>query len=155
MPSYHYFLSFGSNLGDCQLNCTKGIDFLNKYGCFLYISRGVKTLPLTHPKISTLDQPPYWNLVAEYISYLSPKNLYKNIRRIENELGHKRVSKWQSRHLDIDILQWALYTSKSKQLSYKNDQGLRIPHPALKQRKFLQQLFPVTKNQSTFFDTPP
>ena len=144
MSPYHYLLSFGSNLGNCQLNFIKGIDFLDKDGRFLYISKGVKTLPLTHPEIPTLDHPPYWNLVAEYTSYLSPKNLYKRIRRIEDELGHDRVSKWQPRYLDIDILQWTFYTSKSQKFNYRNAQGLTIPHPCLKQRKFLQQLFPNT-----------
>ena len=143
MTPYQYLLSFGSNLGDRQLNCAKGIDFLNKKGYFSYLSKGVETAPLSHPNICTKNHPAYWNLVGEYVSHLDPKNLYKCIQYIEDKLGHDRLSRWQPRHLDIDILRWRMSSNnRGQSLKYKNSQGLTIPHPALSKRKFLLNLFP-------------
>ena len=134
---------------DVAKRLSKGIEFLNKTGYFSYLSKGVETPPLSHPSICTKDHPAYWNLVGEYISHLGPKNLYKCIQRIEDKLGHDRLSKWQPRHLDIDILTWKISSNRGQSLKYKNAQGLTIPHPALNKRKFLLSLFPKKdlKNQ--------
>ena len=143
MSTYHYFLSCGSNLGNRRLHCSQGLEFLSRFGCFVYVSKGIETAPLIHPQISTQNHPPYWNLVAEYVSDLTPLYLYNKIVEIEDKLGHNRRSKWQPRQLDIDILHWSFRQAKSIQLSYQGAGGLIIPHKDLKNRPFLKSLFPL------------
>lgn len=74
------------------------------------------------------DQPDFYNQVVVTTTLKSPEEALQAIRAIEDHLGRKRIEKWGSRIIDIDILFW-------------NDQvistpDLTIPHPGIPYRRF-------------------
>lgn len=143
MSDYRYLLSFGSNLGDRHLNCERGIEHLQKKAQFITYSRRIITPPLQSCQFKTDDQSDYLNFIAEIHTDLLPEELYREIVHIEDVVGHDRIKKWQSRHLDIDILYWTvndgLGLSESSGLTYDAPE-LIIPHRGLADRDFLGQL---------------
>ena len=74
------------------------------------------------------DQPDFFNQVIEVKTSLKPQELLSGILSIEAELGRKRIEKWGSRIIDIDIL---LYQDQ-----VINEPELIVPHPYLAFRRF-------------------
>lgn len=74
------------------------------------------------------DQPDFINQVIELKTSLEPKDLLSGILGIEADFGRKRIEKWGSRTIDIDIL---LYDDQ-----IVNEPELIIPHPYLAFRRF-------------------
>jgi 2-amino-4-hydroxy-6-hydroxymethyldihydropteridine diphosphokinase len=74
------------------------------------------------------DQPDFLNQVIELKTNLNPKDLLAEILSIEILLGRKRIEKWGSRIIDIDIL---LYGDQ-----VVDEPELTIPHPFLAFRRF-------------------
>lgn len=74
------------------------------------------------------DQPDFFNQVIEVKTSLKPQKLLSGILSIEAELGRKRIEKWGSRIIDIDIL---LYEGQ-----VINEPELIVPHPYLAFRRF-------------------
>jgi 2-amino-4-hydroxy-6-hydroxymethyldihydropteridine diphosphokinase len=74
------------------------------------------------------DQPDFINQVIELKTSLEPKDLLSGILGIEADFGRKRIEKWGSRTIDIDIL---LYDDQ-----IVNEPELIIPHPYLPFRRF-------------------
>lgn len=74
------------------------------------------------------DQPDFLNQVIELNTSLEPKDLLSGILGIESDLGRKRIEKWGSRTIDIDIL---IYDDQ-----IVNEPELIIPHPYLAFRRF-------------------
>ena len=74
------------------------------------------------------NQPDFLNQVIELKTKLNPKDLLSGILSIEAGLGRKRIEKWGSRTIDIDIL---LYADQ-----IVNEPDLSIPHPYLAFRRF-------------------
>ena len=68
------------------------------------------------------------NQVIELKTNLNPKDLLAEILSIEILLGRKRIEKWGSRIIDIDIL---LYGDQ-----VVDEPELTIPHPFLAFRRF-------------------
>ncbi len=83
-------------------------------------------------------QPNYLNQAVLVITPLTPLQLLEKINTIEKNLGRKRVVKWESRPIDIDILGYA------DQIIDTPD--LQVPHPHLPNRRFalipLQEIAP-------------
>ena len=86
------------------------------------------------------DPTPFYNMVVEIKTVLSPKGILKEIREIESALGRTRAvcatrradgnkKIYEPRTIDIDIL---FYDSKIINLD-----DLMIPHPRLHERKFI------------------
>ncbi len=135
---YTYILAFGSNLGNRELSCHRGENHLLRLGEILRRSKLLYTKPLKS-EIFQIDenQEDFLNYVIEFQSTLNPQTLYKEIRIIEDLVGHNRLRKWAPRHLDIDIL----FVSKNGlELSLNDEEGLCIPHPEFAKRFFLQDL---------------
>lgn len=74
------------------------------------------------------DQPDFINQVIELKTSLEPMDLLSGILGIEADLGRKRIEKWGSRTIDIDIL---LYDDQ-----IINEPQLIIPHPYMAFRRF-------------------
>lgn len=119
------YLSLGSNLGDREGNLRQAIALLDAPG--LRILR-VSSLYETEP-MEVRDQPWFLNLVVEAETGLFPKLLLARIRKIELELGRKRVRPKGPRTIDIDIL---LYGE-----SVIDAAELIVPHPRLTERRFV------------------
>jgi len=118
------YILLGSNLGDRRN----------------YIASAISEIGATLGKIETSsslyetaswgkhDQPDFINQVIELKTNLNPKDLLIGVLNIEIELGRKRIEKWGSRVIDIDIL---LYGQQ-----IVDEPDLCIPHPFLAFRRF-------------------
>lgn len=75
------------------------------------------------------DQPWYANAVAVASTDLSPTDLLAFLQTIETEFGRVRRTKWESRVLDLDILDYGGQVSTAE--------ALTLPHPHLHERRFV------------------
>ena len=69
------------------------------------------------------------NAVAIVETGLAPEALLALAKRIEHDFGRRPGRRWGDRPLDIDILLWSEGMWASE--------GLSIPHPALRERRFV------------------
>lgn len=76
-----------------------------------------------------IPQADYLNQVVAIQSLLSAYELLAAIHDIEQVLGRKRIQKWGSRTIDIDILM-------INQTVIQDPPRLIVPHPYLHQRRF-------------------
>ena len=120
------YLLLGGNLGDRALNLQQAITLieenigatLNKSSIFITAAWGNQ------------NQPDFYNQAIMLKTLNSPRELLKNILKIEEELGRTRTNdKWQERIIDIDIL---FYNKEIIDLP-----ELKIPHPYIQERKFV------------------
>ena len=120
------YLLLGGNLGDRALNLQQAITLIEE------------NIGATHNKSSIFitaawgnqNQPDFYNQAIMLKTLNSPRELLKNILKIEEELGRTRTNdKWQERTIDIDIL---FYNKEIIDLP-----ELKIPHPHIQERKFV------------------
>src|SRR3989339_1987876 len=124
------YIGFGSNLGDRQAHLRATLDRLS--ACDHITLKRVSRLYQTEPhKKNTDPQPWYLNCVLEIETSLTLHQLLSTLKLIEKELGRKTKSDWKPRPVDLDIL---LYGT----IIYQ-DNGLRVPHSDLTQRRFVLQ----------------
>jgi len=90
----------------------------------------LSTVEETAP-LGGLDQPPYLNQVALLETTLDPRALLDACQAIERAEGRTRGTRWASRSLDIDIIQFG-----RRRMA---EPGLTIPHPELPNRDFWQR----------------
>lgn len=74
------------------------------------------------------DQCWFLNVVLQVETSVTPKELLDTCLNVEKEMGRKRIEKWGSRLIDIDILYY-------NEVVLLQD-GLTIPHPEIATRKF-------------------
>jgi 2-amino-4-hydroxy-6-hydroxymethyldihydropteridine diphosphokinase len=122
------YLGLGSNLGDRRGFIDRAQQCLkNEPGIrFCSASRIVETKPL-----GPQDQPDYLNGVVKIETLLSPVGLLDSLLVIERRLGRQRLKRWGPRTIDLDIL---LYGDRIVE-----HPRVRIPHPELCYRPFLQE----------------
>jgi 2-amino-4-hydroxy-6-hydroxymethyldihydropteridine diphosphokinase len=120
-------IGIGSNLGDRRANAIEAVE-------------RVKTLPTTKVvrSSSLYESEPHgdaktWfvNSVIELDTDLTPDQLLKRLKAIEEAMGRKRVKgkRWGSRIIDLDIL---LYDQ-----DVVEKRSLEIPHPEMHKRRFV------------------
>lgn len=90
--------------------------------------RRVSAIYETEP-LEVRDQPWFLNLVLEAETELFPKQLLARIRKVELELGRKRLRAKGPRTIDIDILLYGDSVIETAELV--------IPHPRLRERRFV------------------
>ena len=120
-----YYLSLGSNLGDRKKNLISAINLLIKNG--IKINK-ISSIYLTQP-VDFLEQNWFYNLVIEAETDLQPLELLNLIKRIEKEMGRKKVIKRGPRNIDIDIILAEEKVIKANEL--------KIPHPRMHLRNFV------------------
>lgn len=124
---YKAFLSLGSNVGDKEKNLETGLDFLteNSNVELIHSSRIYETEPMYNK-----NQENFYNQTIKVRTVLSPAELLGFIKLIELKSG-RRISHARNmpRTLDIDIL--------TVDDIVMNSPGLVLPHPHLKERKFV------------------
>jgi 2-amino-4-hydroxy-6-hydroxymethyldihydropteridine diphosphokinase len=118
------FLLIGGNEGDILANLARARE--NIEGSAGTIRRS-SSLYRTAPWGRT-DQPDFINQALAVDTALGAQALLTVLLDIEQRMGRRRVEKWASRIIDIDIL-------------FFNDDmvdqpGLRIPHPEIQYRRF-------------------
>jgi 2-amino-4-hydroxy-6-hydroxymethyldihydropteridine diphosphokinase len=133
MGEHQLFLSLGGNLG-------------NKSGIFASTLRYIEEFIGRPEKVSSIYESPswgfhseklFWNQVIQVETWLSPEEVLREIRIIEDHFGRRREpGKYLSRKMDIDILFYDDLILNSDELT--------IPHPHIALRKFiLEPLFEI------------
>jgi len=121
---YITYLLLGSNLGNRKKYIASAISEIEaKLG-----SIGQRSSLYQTASWGKHNQPDFLNQVIEVKTSLKPKDLLSGVLTIEAGLGRKRIEKWGSRTIDIDIL---LYNDE-----VINEPELSIPHPYLAFRRF-------------------
>ena len=78
--------------------------------------------------IGPIAQGPFLNQMVAIETELSPQDLLAALKRIEEDAGRVRTTRWGPRTLDLDIV---LFEKQSV-----HDAGLTVPHPELANREF-------------------
>lgn len=121
------YVALGSNLGDRERYLEVARDAIARlpHTTVLATSDVEETAPLGPP------QPRYLNQMIAIETELSPHDLLDALLSIEREGGRVRREKWGARTLDLDIVKYQRQTA--------DDDTLRVPHPALRDRDFWQR----------------
>jgi 2-amino-4-hydroxy-6-hydroxymethyldihydropteridine diphosphokinase len=121
------YLSVGSNLADKLENCRSGIAALTRSPGIRLVaqSRIYRTEPVDY-----LDQDWFINYAVKIETDLTPDELLKHIKSIEQAAGRKQNAvRFGPRILDLDIL---LFDDV-----VRDEPGLTIPHPRMHKRRFV------------------
>ena len=118
------YLSLGSNLGDRAANLRAAVAQLEVAGRQRAVSALYETQPVDVP-----DQPWFLNCIAAIETDRTPRELLQLALQIEGAMGRLRVGEKGPRKIDIDIVLFADCVV--------NEPGLKIPHPAMHQRRFV------------------
>jgi 2-amino-4-hydroxy-6-hydroxymethyldihydropteridine diphosphokinase len=119
------YLGLGANLGDPQNQLKQALALLHHSGGISV--RRVSSLYETSP-VGYLDQPNFYNLVAEIDTVLPPTGLLQATQKVEQCLRRVRLERFGPRTMDVDIL---LYDQR-----IVDTPELTIPHPRLLERAF-------------------
>jgi len=120
------WLGLGSNLGDREghldealrrLNATDGVTVTAE-------SSRIETAPVGGP-----PQPDYLNAACEVETTLSPRELLREVLRIEREMGRTRGVRFGPRVIDIDVL--------LADDTVVDDTELTLPHARMSERAFV------------------
>ena len=125
------YLCAGSNLGDKQANCRRGIDALARTAKtrLMALSRLYGTEPVDYA-----DQDWFVNVVAKVITTETPWALLERLKTIEAEMGRQAGGiRFGPRVLDLDIL---LYGDR-----VIDTPDLVVPHPRMHKRHFVLKPF--------------
>lgn len=93
----------------------------------------------TDPVEMTAGAGRFLNAVAEIDTALSPEELLDLLESVEKKLGRTGKGKYESRTIDLDILQYEDIKQDTPRLT--------IPHHKLKERKFLCELLTKLKKE--------
>jgi 2-amino-4-hydroxy-6-hydroxymethyldihydropteridine diphosphokinase len=118
------YLSLGSNLGDRAANLREALAQLDVAGRVLAVSALYETQPIDVP-----DQPWFLNCVAAIETDKTPRELLQLALRVEAAMGRLRMREKGARKIDIDVVLFGDWVV--------DDPGLKIPHPAMHQRRFV------------------
>ena len=129
------YLSLGSNVGDREEHIAAAVEALAAQR--IRVTRQ-SSIYSTQPMDFEM-QNWFLNCVVEAETDLMPRQLLRAIRRIENEIGRRRLVRRGPRVIDIDIL---LCGS-----SIIRTQELEVPHSRMAERRFV--LVPLAEIAST------
>ena len=121
------YLGLGSNLGNRKRNIQLAVKNINllKDTRILKKSRIISSLPVGGPS----GQGNYLNAALKIKTNLDPKNLLKELKKIESDFGRIQGRRFAPRVIDLDILLYADKVIRSKRLT--------IPHPRMFERDFV------------------
>jgi 2-amino-4-hydroxy-6-hydroxymethyldihydropteridine diphosphokinase len=120
------YLGIGSNVG-VQIN---KIDFAvelineNPYCEVISVSSIYESAPY-----GEIEQEDFFNAVIKIKTLFEPKDLFRFLKSVENQVGRKGAVKWGPREIDLDILFY-------NDLIY-SDEDIKIPHKDLLNRDFV------------------
>jgi 2-amino-4-hydroxy-6-hydroxymethyldihydropteridine diphosphokinase len=119
------YISIGSNLGDRAENLNRAVAHLD--GSDLTVTE-VSPFYSTEP-VGFQDQPWFLNAAVSLETDLSPMELLKRCRQIEDTMGRVRTFRDAPRTVDLDILLFG------NRIIDRPD--LQIPHPRMAERRFV------------------
>ncbi len=126
MKTYNAFLGLGSNVGERQKFLNQAVLELKKLANTKIVC--ASAIYETEPYGKT-DQAKFLNAALEIETILTPPELVKEVKAIEERLGRTPTEKWGPREIDIDIL---LYDGL-----VHDDETIKVPHPELENRRFV------------------
>ena len=118
-------IALGANLGDPRKQISLAIDAIRDYVTVKKVSQLYETAPF---KVND-DQPNYINAVLIGDTELQPKELIKELLKIEAKLGRQRAFPKAARTIDLDIIDYEGFFMESEELT--------LPHPRAFERKFV------------------
>lgn len=118
------YLSLGSNIGDRAANLQAAIQYLRESETVIAVSGFYEAEP-----VELHDQSWFLNCVIALETQRSPAELLRRALSIEQQMGRVRLRDKGPRTIDIDIV---LFDD-----AVVDDQGLKIPHPAMHRRRFV------------------
>jgi len=118
-------IALGANLGDPRKQISLAIDAIRDYVTVKRVSQLYETAPF---KVND-DQPNYINAVLIGDTELQPKELIKELLKIEAKLGRQRAFPKAARTIDLDIIDYEGFFLESDELT--------LPHPRAFERKFV------------------
>ena len=119
------FLLIGGNDGDRKANLAKALGNVEESGCrILRRSSLYETAPW-----GKANQNDFLNQAVQIQSSLDAPSLMDELLKIEEKMGRKRLEKYGSRIIDIDILFFNDAIIDSPRLI--------IPHPEIQNRRFV------------------
>jgi len=121
-------LGLGSNIPPKSKNLRNAIKLLSKHCIIEAVSNIYSSLSLLKD-----NQEDYFNIVVMVKTDFSPLALLKFLKNIEISLGRIDTGRWNSRIIDIDILDYNNQTIDMKELA--------VPHPEMHKRSFV--LYPL------------
>jgi 2-amino-4-hydroxy-6-hydroxymethyldihydropteridine diphosphokinase len=122
------YIGLGSNLGDRKKQLTNAIQHIASHCPVTILNKSsiIETDPVDY-----LDQPRFLNQVIVVETSLAPHDLLLALKQTEANLGRIKSFPKGPRTIDLDIL---LYDDIMLQTD-----DLTIPHPEIKNRKFILQ----------------
>ena len=118
-------IALGANLGDPRKQISLAVDAIRDYVIVKKVSQLYETAPF---KVND-DQPNYINAVLIGDTELQPKELIKELLKIEAKLGRQRAFPKAARTIDLDIIDYEGFFLESDELT--------LPHPRAFERKFV------------------
>jgi 2-amino-4-hydroxy-6-hydroxymethyldihydropteridine diphosphokinase len=118
-------IALGANLGDPRKQLSLAIDAIRDYVTVRKVSQLYETAPF---KVND-NQPNYINAVLIGDTELQPKELIKELLKIEAKLGRQRAFPKAARTIDLDIIDYEGFFLESDELT--------LPHPRAFERKFV------------------
>ena len=134
------YLSFGSNLRDREKNLRTAIAALAAAKVrVIRVSSFYETEP-----VDLRDQPWFLNCAAQATTQVLPLDLLSALRRIESDMGSKKLVPKGPRLIDLDVLLYGDETIETPEL--------QVPHPRMLSRRFvlapLAEIAPSLKHPS-------
>ena len=129
MSTHTAIISVGSNIGDKEANCRKGIGSLLNSGKAILVkaSRFYRTSPVDY-----LDQDWFVNAAVQVETHLEPLDLLAFLQTIQQQAGRTKGGiRFGPRVLDLDIIFYDQLVMKTT--------SLEIPHPRMHKRHFVLQ----------------
>jgi 2-amino-4-hydroxy-6-hydroxymethyldihydropteridine diphosphokinase len=126
MKTWRVFIGLGSNIGERAHYLNRAAAELGK----LPSTKAVWFSPVyeTDPYGKT-DQPKFLNAAGELETGLTPPELMRELKKIEQALGRSSAERWGPREIDLDIL---IYDGLAQ-----SDDAVTVPHPDLEHRRFV------------------
>ena len=118
------YLALGANLGDREQNLRAALEQIRAFVDITRISSIYETEPW-----GVRDQPWFLNLACSGTTTLSPVDVLRRAKKIENKMGRTDGIRFGPRPIDIDLL----FYDRLIELS----PALTIPHPRLHERAFV------------------
>ncbi|MGK6349702.1 2-amino-4-hydroxy-6-hydroxymethyldihydropteridine diphosphokinase [Parapedobacter sp. DT-150] len=129
------YLLLGTNMGNREERLQEALRYLEQEAGYITQTSSIYETAAWGNE----NQPHYLNQVVLVTTALQPFQLLEIINAIEGKMGRVRVTKWESRPIDIDILFYGDQVIDTAEL--------QVPHPQLPNRRFalmpLQEIAPL------------
>ncbi len=124
MPTHSVYLGLGANLDDRQGNISQALHLLRQHLTIQRVSSFYETAPVGY-----LDQPDFINIACQATTELTPQELLRFVKQVEQRIGRQPTVRYGPRLIDVDILLYDDLALDTPELS--------IPHPRMAERAFV------------------